>query len=63
MQVGDLVKSRYPDMSGLMGVVLEIKSVTYWMNSSRSGTVEQYRIWWSPTNDEMWMTGDTLEKI
>ena len=59
MQVGDLVKSNYPDMSGLMGVILEIKSVTYWMN----GAVEQYRIWWSPTNDEMWMTGDNLEKI
>ena len=59
MQIGDLVKSNSPDMSGLMGVILEIKSVTYWMN----GTVEQYRIWWSPTNDEMWMTGETLEKI
>tara|TARA_B100000287_G_C20124137_1_gene579539 strand:- start:187 stop:369 length:183 start_codon:yes stop_codon:yes gene_type:complete len=60
MQVGDLVKSNYPDMSGLMGVILEIKSVNF---GALFGTVEQYRIWWSPTNDEMWMTGDNLEKI
>ena len=59
MRIGDLVKSTYPDMEGAIGIIIETKSVTYWMN----GTVEQYRVLWSPTNDKMWMTGDNLEKI
>ena len=63
MQVGDLVKSNYPDMEGAIGIIVETKSVTYWMN----GTVEQYRIDWVNKDHKsigvMWMTGETLEKI
>ncbi len=63
MQVGDLVKSNYPDMEGAIGIIVEVKTVTYWMN----GTVEQYRIDWVNKDHKsigvMWMTVDTLEKI
>ena len=63
MRIGDLVKSNYPDMSGAIGIVMEIKSVEYWMKP----TIEQYRIEWVNKDQQsigiMWMTGETLEKI
>ena len=63
MRIGDLVKSNYPDMEGAIGVVMEIKSVEYWMKP----TVKQYRVEWIIDNQQpigaMWMTGESLEKI
>ena len=63
MKIGDVVRSNYPDMSGALGVIMDTKSVTYWMN----GTVEQYRIEWITKDSQsigvMWMTAESLEVI
>ena len=63
MQIGDLVKSNYPDMSGAIGVIVELKKVEYW----KKPTIQQYRIEWVTKNHQsigiMWMTGESLERI
>ena len=63
MQVGDLVKSNYPDMQGAMGMIIETRSVAYWM----SGSIQQYKIDWVDRNRQplgvMWMTAEKLELL